>query len=137
MRLEKQKFSAEPNLWNGLHFWCNCNQGRCIVTLCSHVMIVMYLVFCIQNDIKIQESKHNEKPLNAIDLGYIYKKWAGKNEKTCIPTCVSHGCDKQTTVSLDFFWVLHFRNNSLTQTFKNVLEIKNFFQAVIFVFCVV
>ena len=61
-------------------------------------MMLMYLIFCIQNEITIQESHHNEKLLHSIDLGYIYKKWALKNEKTCIPTCHSYGYNSKTMI---------------------------------------
>lgn len=64
MKQQKQNNEKqENNLWNAIHYWCNCN----------HVMIVMFLLYCIQNDIKIQESDNDEKLLQAIDLGIVYK----------------------------------------------------------------
>ena len=95
---KKEDLNLEINLWNGMHYWCNCNRGTCTVTPCSHVMMLMYLIFCVQNDIEIQESVHNEKLLRAIDLGYIYKKWALQNEKSCIATCDSYGYNKDTMI---------------------------------------
>ena len=44
-----------------------------MVTACSHVMMLMFLIFGKQNSITISESEHNEKLLHTIDLGYIYK----------------------------------------------------------------
>ena len=51
-----------------------------MVKASSHVMILMFLIYCIQNDIKISESSHNEKLLHSpgIDLGYVHKKWEMK-----------------------------------------------------------
>ena len=64
------------NLWNAMHFWCNCNRETCTITPCSHVMI-----FCFQNDIEVKQSLHNEKLLHLIDFGLVYKQWTSKNEK--------------------------------------------------------
>ena len=86
------------NLWNGIHYWCNCNRGTCTVTPCSHVMMIMYLIHCAQNKLPIVESNHNEKLLHSIDFGVVYKKWALKNEKTCIPTCKTYGYNKRTMI---------------------------------------
>ena len=65
---------------------------------CSHVTQILYLMYCIQNDIAMKESNQNEKPLRSINLDYVYKKWALKNKKTCIPTCQSHGYNKETMI---------------------------------------
>ena len=56
----KQKKQSDPefeiNSWNPIHYWCNCNRGTCTVTPCSHIMMLMYLIFCIKNDITTSES---------------------------------------------------------------------------------
>ena len=100
MKKNKKKEDSDLviNLWNGIHWWCNCPRGTCTVTACSHVMMLIYLIYCLQNDIMISESKHNEKLLHSIDLGYIYKKWALKNEKSCIASCESYGYYKDTMI---------------------------------------
>lgn len=97
IKMKKNKMKnakTENNLWNALHYWCNCNRGTCTVTPCSHVMMIMYLFYCCQNDISINNSKHYERILQSVDLGIVYKKWAMKHEKTCIPTCKTFGYDK-------------------------------------------
>ena len=107
--LEKQKLlqmkqiqntneESKNNLWNAIHYWCNCNRGTCTVTPCSHVIMVMHLIYCVHNEVSIVETKHNEKLLHAIDFGVVYKKWALKNEKTCIPTCKTYGYHKNTMI---------------------------------------
>ena len=94
----RKNIKDEINLWLGMYYWCNCNRGTCTVTPCSHVMTIMYAIYCVQNGIEINENKLNDRLLSAIDFGIIYKKWALKNEKMCIPTCKTYGYNSKTMI---------------------------------------
>ena len=94
--IKQQPKPLTQHLYHYINWYCNCSYGTCTITACSHVIMILKIIYLCQNRLKIKASKIYTTLFKNVINCEGFNLWAIENKLFCV--CLEKGVNKNTMI---------------------------------------